>query len=144
MNDSLKSLKEMTRSQLMLAFIILSGLIAPGAATLWVFDPTFIYEKEVSKIILLSFVLTSAPAFFNFVVITVFGLMKGHPRNTQRISTEFTFALMAVALAYFIMVLISIICELSVVFFALGALVINIIAVITFVRLMDSPDEQST
>lgn len=142
MNDTLKTLKEMTRPQLICTFVVLSGLIAPGAATLWVFDPAFIYEKEVSKIIFLSFVLTAAPAFLNFVVISVFGSMRGYPRDTQRFSTEFTFALMAVAAAYFIMVLVFLLYPLSVSIFSIGALILNIISVIVFILLMDSPNEK--
>lgn len=139
MNDTLKTLKSMRRQELILAFVVLSGLIAPGAAAIWVFDPKFVYEKDVSKLVFLSFVLTAAPALFNFVVVSVFGFMRGHPRNTQRLSTEFTFALMAIAISYFVMVFVSLIYQPSILLFAVGTILINLAAVAVFIYLMDEP-----
>ncbi len=140
MNDTLKTLKNMQTPQLILAFVVLSGLIAPGAATIWVFDPKFVYENDVSKLVFLSFVLTAAPALLNFVVFSVFGFMRGHPRNTQRLSTEFTFSLMAIAISYFAMVFVSLVYRPSILIFAVGAILINVVAVAVLVYLMDEPE----
>lgn len=139
MYNSIKAAKELTRPQLIFAFIVFSGLVAPGAATLWVFDSTFVYEKSAFKILLFSFVLTSAPALFNFVVISVYGLMRGHPRDTQRSSTEFTFSLMAVAASYFIMVLVSLLWAPIISVFTCGAIAINVLVVACLIILMDQP-----
>jgi hypothetical protein len=144
MNDTLKTVKEIERPQLILAFVVLAGLLAPGAAVIWAFDSTLVYEKDVSKLVFMSFVLTALPGLFNFVVISVFGLMRGHPRNTQRLSTEFTFSVLAVAISYSVMVFVSVIYKPGIVLFSICALLLNIVMVAVFVALMDKPEEQNT
>jgi len=98
--------------------------------------------KDVSKLIFLSFFLTAPPALFNFVVISVFGLMRGYLRNTQRFSTEFTFSVLAIAAPYTLIVFFSLISKLSIRAFSISSFLLNALAVAVLVWLMDGPKER--
>lgn len=140
MKDTLETLKGLETTQLLLAFVSLSGLLAPGAAVIWVFDPSFVYEKDVSKLLFLSFVLTTPPSLFNFVVFSTFWHIRGNPGNKQGFGTIFTFSVLAIAISYSLLVFVSLICELKMTTFSLLALLLNILLVALFVKLMPAPN----
>jgi hypothetical protein len=132
----LEAIKGLEATHLLLAFVLLSGLLAPGTAVIWIFDPTFIYEKDVSKLLFLSLVLTTPPCLFNFVVFSTFWQMRGHPGDKQSLGTVFTFSVLSIAISYSLVVFVSLICKLKMTVFSLLALLLDILLVALFVKLM--------
>lgn len=91
----------MDRPKLLLTFSAVVGLIAPGTALLWAFNPRLIIDQSLAKLLWLSFVLTCLPVFICFVILSVLSFMLKIPRTTQDLYTEFTIAIFPTAIGYF-------------------------------------------
>ena len=134
MDNPVDQIKKLSLHELTIAVVLFVGSLAPGIVTIWLFSPDLIKDLSTPKLLLLGFSITFPLVIIDFVIISVFR----HAKKVGEGDAEFKFfyEICTVAaitcIAYLSIDFLSLIFSFSLIWTAIGILIVNSLLVSFF------------